>query len=236
MTAVQHLDYMIHGTLSIAALFMVCICQVISVVAAPDGSAASIGADGCLRVWDVLTGKCISTQAAHTAALPICLHLVKDGSRAFSGAGDRSLITWDMQTGAPSVCLPAKQGSRTKFMHVSADGTSAVVLLFDSSMAVYDTASGEVKCHLMQRGDRDAQRVHSGGVNAVYLTADGSRAVSVSKDCTARVWDTTTGACLMVLQVSNGGLLCMVAKPSGVCSAVVSKASKCGISQTPLVQ
>jgi WD40 repeat protein len=101
----------------------------------------------------------------------------------------------------PSICLPAKQGSRTKCTHVSADGSTAVLLLFDSSIAIYDARSGQLKCQLMQRGDRDAQRVHSGGVNAVYLTGDGSRAVSVSKDATARVWDTTTGQCTLVLQV-----------------------------------
>lgn len=106
-----------------------------------------------------------------------------------------------MQTGAPAICLPAKQGSRTKCTHVSADGSTAVLLLFDSSFAIYDARSGKLKCQLMQRGDRDAQRVHSGGVNAVYLTADGSRAVSVSKDATARVWDTSTGQCTLVLQV-----------------------------------
>lgn len=70
-------------------------------------------------------------------------------------------------------------------------------------MTVYDTTTGEVKCQLMQRGDRDAQRVHSGGVNAVYLTADGRRAVSVSKDATARVWDTSNSMCTLVLQVSR---------------------------------
>jgi WD40 repeat protein len=106
-----------------------------------------------------------------------------------------------LQTGAPSVCLPAKQGSRTKCTHVSADGSTAVLLLFDSSIAIYDARSGQLKCQLMQRGDRDSQRVHSGGVNAVYLTADGGRAVSVSKDATARVWDTTSGQCTLVLQV-----------------------------------
>jgi WD40 repeat protein len=112
-----------------------------------------------------------------------------------------TLLLLHDQTGAPSICLPAKQGSRTKCTHVSADGSTAVLLLFDSSIAIYDARSGRLKCQLMQRGDRDAQRVHSGGVNAVYLTGDGSRAVSVSKDATARVWDTTSGQCTLVLQV-----------------------------------
>lgn len=38
-----------------------------------------------------------------------------------------------------------------------------------------------------------------GSVNAALLTADGGRALTLSKDCTARVWDTSTGACLHVL-------------------------------------
>eukprot|EP00775_Hariotina_reticulata_P003662 gene3662-3923_t len=161
---------------------------------------ASIGTDGCLRLWEVNTGACISNQAGHVQSLPQGLILTRDGKRAFSSGGDRKLVAWDLQTGSPSIVLPRQQGSRTKCIHVSADGFTAVTLLFDSSMAVYDLASGSLRCHLMQRGDRDAHRVHSGGVNGVYLNADGSCAVSVSKDCTARIWDTSTGGCLLLLQ------------------------------------
>jgi WD40 repeat protein len=128
----------------------------------------------------------------------ICVHLLLSHTQSTDGS---MLCHCCLQTGAPSICLPAKQGSRTKCTHVSADGSTAVLLLFDSSIAIYDARSGLLKCQLMQRGDRDSQRVHSGGVNAVYLTADGSRAVSVSKDATARVWDTTSGQCTLVLQV-----------------------------------
>jgi WD40 repeat protein len=58
---------------------------------------------------------------------------------------------------------------------------------------------GQVRCVLQKRGERDAARVHSGGVNAALVTADGARAVTLSKDCTARVWDLRTGACTDVL-------------------------------------
>ena len=53
---------------------------------------------------------------------------------------------------------------------------------------------------LQSWGDRDAARVHSGGVNAVYMTPSGSRAVTVSGDHTARVWDVATGECRCVLR------------------------------------
>lgn len=52
---------------------------------------------------------------------------------------------------------------------------------------------------LQSWGDRDAARVHSGGVNAAYMTPSGSRAVTVSGDHTARVWDVATAECRCVL-------------------------------------
>jgi WD40 repeat protein len=40
--------------------------------------------------------------------------------------------------------------------------------------------------------------VHTAGVNEVYLTRDGATAVTVSKDCTVRVWDVAAGECAKV--------------------------------------
>ena len=56
-----------------------------------------------------------------------------------------------------------------------------------------------MKFALQKRGERDASRVHSGGVNAALVTADGAMAVTLSKDCTARVWDLRSGSCMHVL-------------------------------------
>ena len=71
-------------------------------------------------------------------------------------------------------------------------------------------------------GERDASRVHSGGVNAALVSQDGRLAVTLSKDCTARLWDLETGTCRHVLvggyltqelpfQLSLCCLLCAVA-------------------------
>src|SRR5690348_5575178 len=87
---------------------------------------------------------CITMQVGHTTATPQQLQLAEDGLRAYSASGARKLIRWDMNTGEPVLCLQQKQGSRTKCMHLSADGHIAVVLLFDSTMAVFDTRTGEL--------------------------------------------------------------------------------------------
>ncbi len=57
----------------------------------------------------------------------------------------------------------------------------------------------QLRCTLQKRGERDASRVHSGGVNAAIVSQDGRLAVTLSKDCTARVWDLETGTCRHVL-------------------------------------
>ena len=57
----------------------------------------------------------------------------------------------------------------------------------------------QLRCMLQRRGERDASRVHSGGVNAALVSRDGRLAVTLSKDCTARVWDLVSGTCRHVL-------------------------------------
>lgn len=113
----------------------------------------------------------------------------------------------------PSAILPdvdghaaGHQGSRVKSFSASADGSIAVIVLFDSTVAVWCLATMERRCVLQKWGDRDAVRVHSGGVNAAYLTPDGRQAVTVSKDHTARIWDVATANCTAILE---GGDACL---------------------------
>lgn len=99
-----------------------------------------------------------------------------------------------------SMCSDADHaGYRVKSFAASADCRLAVIVLFDSTVAVWDMGSMECICMLQSWGDRDAARVHSAGVNAAYLTPSGSRAVTVSGDHTARVWDVSTAECKFVL-------------------------------------
>ena len=41
-------------------------------------------------------------------------------------------------------------------------------------------------------------------MNQVLISCDGKLAVTMSKDCTSRIWDAQTGACLHVLQGRAG--------------------------------
>jgi WD40 repeat protein len=107
--------------------------------------------------------------------------------------------------GAHAPVLPEQLGSRVKSIAYSADGSTAAVALFDSTVAVFDLATGKRLAQLIRRGDRDGTRVHSGGVNAVYLSRSGDVAVTVSKDNTARVWDVAEAARITKRDAEGGG-------------------------------
>ncbi|DBB08019.1 TPA: hypothetical protein ACH3X3_009392 [Trebouxia sp. C0006] len=166
----------------------------------PDGSTAvSVAADGCAMVWDVQSGSCRHTLKGHAGALHWAC-LASDNRTLLTIAGDRMVKSWDCITGSCSATLPNHAGYRVKSFAASADCRLAVIVLFDSTVAVWDMGSMECICMLQSWGDRDAARVHSAGVNAAYLTPSGSRAVTVSGDHTARVWDVATAECKFVLR------------------------------------
>lgn len=84
------------------------------------------------------------------------------------------------------------------------DGCTAVVVLFDSTVTVWDMEHQEQAAVLQRWGQRAASLGHTEGVNAAYITSDGRRVVTVSKDCTARVWDVAKGKPIHVLEGENG--------------------------------
>lgn len=175
-------------------------------LALPDGmSAISTGDDGQLRVWSVADGSCIKSMSGHDASPPGYL-ATTDSGEAVSGSNDRKVCRWNVATGRSVATMPAQQGSRVKSMSFDGQGRLAAVVLFDSTVTIWNIDTADVKCQLIRRGERDASRVHSGGVNAVYLTRDGTTAITISKDATARVWDVGSGNCRLVLRGHSDGL------------------------------
>jgi len=172
--------------------------------------------DGRAFFWDAATATCSSSFNAHTAPIK-WLACTKDGKEAITVSGDRCICAWDLELCGkdggglcqgpseprecrPVRCLPSERGSRMKSFACSSSGEVGAVVLFDSSLAVWDLVTGELRSVLQRRGDRDKTFVHSGGINGVLLSDDGLLALTYSKDCTARVWDVEGGRCQMVLE------------------------------------
>ena len=107
--------------------------------------------------------------------------------RLIVASGDRQISTWDLITKAQTATLPAVMGSRVKSLAISNDGRTAVVVLYDSSIGVWGLVEGTCRCMLQKRGARVPGAGHVAGMNAVYLTADGQLAVTVSKVCRSQM-------------------------------------------------
>ncbi|KAG2499245.1 hypothetical protein HYH03_002824 [Edaphochlamys debaryana] len=146
-----------------------------------------------------------------SSGLPAAFHAASGtaDSGGIPGTNSRSLldVVSSLHTDPLHSTLPAQQGSRVKAMSFDAACTSAAVVLFDSTVAVWDLATGRVASQLIKRGERDASRTHASAVNSVLLSADGGTAVTISKDCTARVWDVAKGTTRYVVSGHKDALV-----------------------------
>jgi WD40 repeat protein len=173
---------------------------------------ASVSDDNALRLMSAASGRFgRAPPVAHASAIHWLSCVVAGDDDAGGGGGgapaalltasaDRCVCRWDGAGGAPPrVLLKPQQGSRVKAFSLDAGGARAAVLLFDSTVAVWDLASGELAAQLIRRGERSGAHSHTGGVNAVHLTSDGATVWTASKDATARAWSVASGECTGVL-------------------------------------
>lgn len=174
--------------------------KVTSLQLSPDGCRLASIADDAAKLWavdggdDGAQGDCLATLEGHATSLRYGRFLA-DGQRLLTASGDRQVNIWDTadSDAAPACSLQAVAGSRVRSIAASADGATAVVVLFDSSVAVWDLRRGECTRVLQKRGQWHMPQVHSGGVNAGYLSPDARHVLTASKDHTARWWDVEQG-------------------------------------------
>eukprot|EP00803_Ostreobium_quekettii_P003137 evm.model.scf_1157.1 EVM.evm.TU.scf_1157.1 scf_1157:13492-23046(+) len=196
--------------------------KVIGIVMSPDGvRAVTIGEDSVALVWDVKSGQCLHVLRGHSTGLHWA-YLVRNGELLATGSGDRRICLWDVKSGICVNTMPDHRGARMKSFAISPDGRRAVIVLFDSTVSVWNLDTMECIHQLMKRAERDGIRVHAGGVNAVYLMKAGTKALTISKDSTARVWDLETAQCTQVLSGHEDGLSTGVVKEDGTMALTAS--------------
>jgi WD40 repeat protein/predicted Ser/Thr protein kinase len=153
---------------------------VLGVAFSPDGrELASAGIDGTVKVWQAGTGRKLLDLRRHTG-LVWAVAFSPDGRHLASAGDDRVLILWDRK-GQP--------------VHVWRDHPAAVRAVAFSSdsnqvaagckpVQIWDVTTGQAVCTLTG---------HTGRVNAVAYSPDGSLLLSAGTDRTVRVWEAKTG-------------------------------------------
>ncbi|MEU9474510.1 protein kinase [Streptomyces sp. NPDC048191] len=158
-------------------------------VSADGRRAVTGGVDDEVRVWDVLTGRCLHTLGGHSRGIH-SVRITPDGRYAASTGGDHTARFWDLADGT---CLRAvRTAGNLEWAALSARTGIAVGLEYTrhdgrpgAALVVWDLRSRQERWRL----DREVEQF----VKA-ELSPDG-RWVLVAgyKDCVARVWDLETG-------------------------------------------
>lgn len=151
---------------------------VMGVAIHPDGRRVlSASMDGSVKVWALATGEEIRSLRGHEGGV-WSVAVNRDGRWALSASADRTLRVWDLDSYQGGLSLA---GHTRDVVAVTWTGFErAISGSLDGSLVVWDVERGREIATL------DG---HTGGVIAVSVSPDGLRAVSGSKDTTAKVWD-----------------------------------------------
>ena len=159
--------------------------DVTAVVWSPDGKRIATGADGGVRVWDVVTGEGLFSLEHGSKVRSVAWS--PDGSRIAAGSFG-GVWVWDAVTGKELLSLECGRGVESVVW--SPDGSRiATSSTFDDGVCVWDAVTGKELLSL-ERGR---------GVESVVWSPDGSRIATGSYDGTW-VWDAVTGENVLSLE------------------------------------
>jgi len=167
----------------------------------PNGQVVSCAGDKTMRVWDLESGRTISSLDGHQNRVN-ALAVLPDG-RIVSGSGDKTVRVWDVDSGRVVATLKGHEAP-VMALAVLPDGR-VVSGSGDKTVRVWDVESGRVVATL---------EGHQSWVRALVVLPDG-RVISGSDDDTLRVWDVASGRTVATLECHQGWVLALAVLPNG---------------------
>src|SRR5262249_10227207 len=157
----------------------------------PDGRlAASVGLDGTLRIWEVVTGRCLRVlQAPEQWFQGVGLAL--GGRLAVTGGWDGTVRVWDVLRGE---CVRVLRTSPGTSLSATPAGGLAATAGWDNVARVGALAGADTP--LLPGAGYLAG--HQDIVFTFAWTGDGGSVLTASRDQTVRLWDAAQGTCLHV--------------------------------------
>ena len=167
----------------------------------PTGKALAIaanervdGGNSSLQLWDVSTGKFISTLTEHPMLYPLAAN-----EKTFYCLNGNSFQLRDTNTG--KMLRDLKETGTNLFKHFQKVGSvDAFAVLSDNTTFAIGGKDGLLELWNMQAGERFLTlKGHTDQITALALTADHTILASSSKDKSIRLWNIRSGAELLTL-------------------------------------
>uniref|UniRef100_A0A8D2KU37 Lissencephaly-1 homolog n=1 Tax=Varanus komodoensis TaxID=61221 RepID=A0A8D2KU37_VARKO len=169
---------------------------------------ASCSADMTIKLWDFQGFECIRTMHGHDHNVS-SVAIMPNGDHLVSASRDKTIKMWEVQTG---YCVKTFTGHRewVRMVRPNQDGTLIASCSNDQTVRVWVVATKECKAEL--REHEHVVECISWAPESSYSTileATGSETkksgkpgpflLSGSRDKTIKMWDISTGMCLMTL-------------------------------------
>ncbi len=152
-----------------------------------------VGDDRVIRIWEVQSGKLVSSFSGHDAAISRA-EFSPDGTCVVSASYDRSARVWQVASGKEIHRFNHK--AVVTSARFSPDGQMIVTASQDSAARVRDLNGG---------GYRVILAGHHGAVLDAAFSPDGRMLVTASEDGTAKLWDAQTGTERSTLRPAESG-------------------------------
>ncbi|ELR06908.1 hypothetical protein VC83_05913 [Pseudogymnoascus destructans] len=154
--------------------------------------------DTTIKIWDIDTGEELRTLRGHTSGIR---SLQFDDTKLISGSLDRMLKVWNWRTGE---CMSTYQGHTGGIMSLHFDGNLLASGSVDKSVKIWNFSD---KSTFSLKGHRD-------WVNAVKVDSASRTVFSASDDCSIKLWDLDSKACIKTFEGHVGQVQQVLSLPA----------------------
>jgi len=166
------------------------------VVISSDGQFALSGSwDATLRLWEINTGRCTRRFVGHSKDV-LSVAFSSDNRQIVSGSRDRTVKLWNTLGECKYTIQEDGHSEWVSCVRFSPSQTAPVIVSsgWDKLVKVWSLANCKLKTNLVG---------HTGYLNTVTVSPDGSLCASGGKDGTAILWDLTEGKRLYSLEAGD---------------------------------